>query len=94
MSKFIDLPEREKSMIIDAINALEHFAERPNNQMDDYQCHKGLCDKYECGRCGRAIHAYGALMSLELWLADIEKQTDDVYEPWQDEYHCRDTKED
>ena len=93
MSKFIDLPEMEKSMVIDAINALEPFAENPAFMMDDYPCHKGLCSKYDCERCGRAIHAFGALMSLELWLADIEKQTDDVYEPWQDEYMIRDCKD-
>jgi len=69
---FIALPECEKRILIDAVNALEPFAEAPSIQMDHYPCHVGLTDKYHCGRCSRAINAYGVMVTIELWLSENE----------------------
>src|SRR5688572_18778459 len=42
--------------------ALLPFAEKPTEKMDSYPCHNGICPKERCGRCGRAIAAYHALL--------------------------------
>lgn len=60
-----------KSAMEDAINALEPFAENPGLLDDEAMCHKGLCSKWECGKCSRHIHAYGAMMSLQIMLGKL-----------------------
>lgn len=63
-----------KDTMIDAMNALIPFAEAPSSSMDDYLCHKGLTDMWNCERCSRAIHAYGAILSLEIAINELEEQ--------------------
>ena len=61
-----------KNTLIDAQNALDEFAAAPSSRMDDYPCHKGLTDIWNCGRCSRAIHAYGASRAIDYALAELE----------------------
>lgn len=42
--------------------ALEPFAEKPDDRMNDYPCHRGIYnDPRDCTRCGNAIRAWEAL---------------------------------
>jgi len=43
------------------MKAIEPFAEKPTERMDDYPCHINICTKEKCGRCSQAIAAYVAL---------------------------------
>jgi hypothetical protein len=62
-----------KNTLLDAQSALAPFAEPPSDMMDTYPCHSGICSKWQCVRCYRAIHAYGAMMSIDYALAELEK---------------------
>lgn len=45
--------------------ALEPFAEDPDSidrpGEQTFSCHVGICDKFKCGRCSRAIEAWRAI---------------------------------
>ena len=63
-----------KNTLLDAQSALAPFAEPPSNVMESYPCHIGICSMWKCVRCDRAIHAYGAMMSIDYALAELDKK--------------------
>lgn len=54
-----------------AIYSLEEYAEKPDERMDKYPCHLGICDKFKCCRCSRAIEAYNISQELRKYIAQI-----------------------
>jgi hypothetical protein len=63
----------------DAISALSPYAEAPTKKMEDYRCHKGICDMWACERCSNAIHAYGTILSIDYALAELIEKDDYEY---------------
>lgn len=62
-----------QNTLMDAQNALDNYAEQPTPQMESYSCHKGICSMWECGRCSKAIYAYGVSRSIDYALAELER---------------------
>lgn len=56
-----DNPELVARWLELLVIAIEPYAEEPTAYMDDYPCHKGICSKEKCTRCGKAIRAQEAL---------------------------------
>lgn len=52
-------------LLLQAQAALDEYAESPTTPgMDNYTCHRGLCPKEKCSRCGRAIGAFNASKAI------------------------------
>lgn len=67
------MKQSTEKVIKSLVKSLSNFAEKPSSAMDNFLCHRGVCSKYECGRCGRAISAWNSIQKANKYLKDSRK---------------------